>query len=123
VNYPRHYLEFQNLAGLDQPKLATFRLRGTWAKRLKPGEIVFLASVKDRRVIGTARVAAVHSGPAYNMLAQHAHKSHVELGDPELACDPRGAAFRRMESLRHIYGPSRFTETSIISVIELKRLK
>lgn len=121
MTYPTPLLMFVDSTGLDFERFNTIRLGGGWAKRLKKGDRVLLATKLE--VIGSARVSDVHVGRMNVMLPLFAHKNHIELAlrgrDPRY--DASLAAERRIASARKMYGPQRVTDTANISVIELRR--
>jgi hypothetical protein len=115
---PRHYLEFDDIAGTDSEHFATFRLSGGWARRLKKGQSVFLAHTKTHCIIGTARVLSVELGRVAEMLEKHARYGHLSQASGE---HPATAPSRRFESMQKRYGPHRFKHDSLMTVIYLKR--
>lgn len=115
MEFPITILEFRDTTGLDEPLFATFRLGGTLAKKLRPGDRVLI--VTKGVAIGVAEVARVDAGPALPMLQAHAAHSHMELRSP--AADAQALVQRRLESLRKLYGPARFNERRTLSVIYL----
>jgi hypothetical protein len=119
----RYYLDFDDVTGTvpviagETATFVTFRLRGTWAKRLKKRDIVYLASTKSKQVYAKAKVTFVQKGPARFILASYAPQSHLEIGQdlgPEWL-----ASVRRYESMRKRYGPHKFSNDSIITAIGL----
>jgi hypothetical protein len=114
----RYYLEFDDIAGTELTRFATFRLSGSWAKRLKKRDVVLLADVKLRQIYGTAKVLDVHVGRVRDMLELHAQHGHLALAHGESA---EVAPDKRFASMMRRYGPHRFGYDSILSVIYLKR--
>lgn len=120
--YPVPLLTFNDPTGLDLPAFNTIRLGGGWKKRLKRGCRVLLATKFE--VIGSAKVSYVSVGRANIMLPAYAFENHIELviqmetpdGYSRLA-----AGDRRLESMRKNYGPSKVKDTSLVTVIGLKR--
>lgn len=95
----------------------TFRLGSFYAKRLLPGETIFLLNEKERIVFGKAKVMSVEVGPLGEMCMIHAHKNHTELDN-----DPMTAPERLNDTLRKLYGPHIAKLNSKTTVIYLKRM-
>lgn len=95
----------------------TFRVGSFYAKRLLPGETVFLLNEKERIVFGKAKVVSVEVGPLGEMCLIHAHKNHTELDN-----EPATAPERLNDTLRKIYGPHIAKLTSKTTVVYLKRI-
>jgi hypothetical protein len=113
----RHYLTFDNPIGLEG-EFCTFRLRGTWFKKLKVRNTVYLCDNKAATVIGKAKVTALCKGTLLEMAYIHGAYSHLEEGKKVRHQD---AAKRRLEGMKKIYGPHRCADNSIVTVIYLKR--
>lgn len=112
---PRYAIGFLSTEGLDREEFCTFRLHGTWGKKLKKGMYVYMLDNQSGMVVGKARVSQVYVGPLAQQAQMFGMDSHVE---PLRV--PKGYAQRRLESLRKIYGPNRVRDDSRVTVIYLK---
>jgi hypothetical protein len=121
VKLPVPVIRFASKNGLDLPLFNTLRLGQNWSKRVKTGQLVLIAYKDD--VIATAEVDGVHCGKAADMLNTFAETNHMELHlalhDPEYM--PEQAVIRRREGLKRIYGPQRFRDDSLLTVIFLRQ--
>jgi hypothetical protein len=120
MKLPIPLLTFADERGLDSIEFNTIRLGGGWVKRLKKGDRVALAT--KTHVVATAKVLFVVKGKASEMLALFASANHIErhlcTNEPDYSFE--GAPARRMQSLRKVYGPAKFNEDAIVSVIALR---
>jgi hypothetical protein len=120
VDYPVHYFVFNSVEGLDQPVFNTLRLGWTWAKKLKSGDRVLLAT-RDM-VVGEAFVVSIHPGPKDEIVQAHAINNHLEQA---LALQPDydpSLAFSRATALgERAYGVNAYRRARTASAIYLRR--
>lgn len=121
MTYPTPLLMFVDSTGLDFERFNTIRLGGGWAKRLKKGGRVLLATKLE--VIGSAKVNYVEKGKLPFMLGVYAAMNHIELAmqrdDPNY--DPLLATHRVADGLIKMFGPKLATHESTLTVIGLRR--
>lgn len=103
--------------GVDK-EFNTFRLGGTFAKRLKEGDEVFLMDEKNKIVFGRAQVLRVESGKLGELCLLHAAKNHRELLNDETT-----APERLFQYLQRVYGPHIATATKKSCVIYMRRIE
>lgn len=120
VKFPIPLLMFADIAGLNEPLFATFRLGRAWSQRVGQGSWVFIGH-KDQ-VLGAGVVQSVDVGRVGDMLRTHAHNGHLELALRRASPDTynkEAAPDRRFASLSKTYGPHRLTADSWLSVVYL----
>ena len=96
----------------------TFRLGGTWAKKLAVGDNVLIMDEKGKFVFGAATVTRIETGKLAEMCVEHAHWNHRELANPVT-----GAGERLLAYLRKLFGPVICTDNKLTTVIYLKRIE
>lgn len=119
MTYPVPLLMFKDPRGLDLLSFNTIRLGSAWAKRLKKGQRVLLATKTE--VVCRAFVSHVYVGPVEEMLAFYAFSNHIERS----MCREDGYDFmlapsRRLESMRKNYGSRLVTPGVKVTVIGLQ---
>lgn len=95
----------------------TFRLGSFYAKRLSPGDTVYLLDEKEKLIIGRAEVTGVETGQLGEMLLIHAAKNHTELEN-----DAGSAPERLFVTMKKIYGPHIATPERKVTVIYCRRI-
>lgn len=96
----------------------TFRLGGTYAKRLNAGDEVLLMNEKSKTVFGRARVESVEVGELWDLCVVHASANHTELAN-----EPNEAPERLLKTVQKIYGPHIAPAGKRTTVIYLKRIE
>ena len=96
----------------------TFRIGSFYAKRLSPGDVVYLLNEKEKIIFGKAEVLRVEAGPVGEMCVLYAHQNHTELSN-----NPVTAPERLYATPRKIYGPHVLTVNKKATVVFLKRLE
>jgi hypothetical protein len=94
----------------------TFRLGGKWSRILVPGDTMFLVDKRDSRVFAIAEVIKTDKGRLRDMADTFAHLNHNQTH-----LSPSGAPDRLIANLIKRYGPHKCSETSLVSVIHLRR--
>jgi hypothetical protein len=103
--------------GVDA-EFSTIRLGHTLAKRLAPGDTVFLMDGRTKTVFGTARVMRVETGTLLQQCQDFGATNHRELAN-----DADGAADRLLAYVRKLFGPHIACDNKRSCVIFLKRLE
>jgi len=114
-------IPFTDPTGLDQAIFNTVRLGEAWFNRLKYGDYVSLTG-NDKTSIGFKMVQSVHTGPAKEMLQEHAKLNHLILGDRESTqtdVSNNEKVSRLTNVLKKQYGPHIFNESKPLTVIYL----
>lgn len=105
------------MSGIDG-SFNTFRLGGTWSRRVQVGERVGLLDNKQMCLIGFATVTGVHTGKLNELSALHACRNHNQKHLPS-----DGAGERLMQAMIKRYGPHKCRENSLVTVIELEEIR
>lgn len=103
------------MSGLEG-EFNTFRLGGAWAKRVQPGDRVMLMDKKASALLGYAEIVAVNVGKLSEMGAMHGFRNHNQKHLPAA-----GAGERVVAAMIKRYGPNRCSETSTVTVLDMKR--
>lgn len=94
----------------------TFRLGGAWAKRVVPGDTVWLMDKKQFLIFGSATVTEIHVGKLNEMSDLYACHNHNQKG-----LDPEGANKRLITNMIKRYGPNMCDENKRVTVICMRR--
>lgn len=113
----RPVLGFSVLEGLGLPEWNTFRITGSWQKRLNVDELVAIADIKNHKLVRTMKIEYIDCAPLSVMLAIYAHENHAVLYRQRMqetrGLDPEAMLFK---ILRNAYG-SRCTLNRLFTVI------
>lgn len=110
-----HVIEFAPpMLGLEG-NFNTFRLGGTWAKRLTTGDKVLLMNKPQAAIFATAVVERVLVGKLCDLAPEHAAMNHNQKG-----IDVAEAPERLISAMKKRYGPHRCSDNSRCSVIYLR---
>ena len=119
----KHYvLDFiPPVVGIER-EFNTIRLGMAWAKKLQPGDHVYLMDNKERRIIGLAEVTALDVDTLVNICQKHGHLNHTQISPSEKPECSLDAGERMMNVILKIYGPHIALPTKKTTAISLKRL-
>jgi len=116
IRIPIYAIDFEPpLVGMDG-SFNTFRLGGTWAAKVRPGNHVLLFDTKNKVIFGRARVTHVYMGKLVDMAYENATLNHNQLGKGEVE-----AAEDLMARMRKRYGPKIAHDDKRTTVIYLER--
>ena len=105
------------MSGIDG-EFNTFRLGGAWSKRVAPGDKIVLMDKKECALMGWALVTGVHVGKLNELSTLHGFHNHNQKH-----LSPEGAGDRVVAAMQKRYGPHKCRDTSMVTVINMKRIE
>jgi hypothetical protein len=113
-----HYIDFRPPVFGIGGDFNTLRLGLFYQKRLFVNDTVLLVDSKEKLVIGTAMVTAVHNGRLSAMIREHATLNHTQINNLS-GQSPQDAL---EEVIRKFYGPHIAVPNKATTVIYLRRI-
>lgn len=99
-------------------EFATFRLGASAAQKYQPGTVVELVDSRSKKLIKRATVTRVCAGALTDMAVLYSHMAHNWKEHPSE--ERAGLLIASMLRRYKHYGPTRCSETAIVSVIFLR---